>query len=223
MLPFLLPPPRTSEFWYEDEDEFDAIAGSLRRKQVFVFGCDEGDEASSSLLLQTTAARLSAVAFDACFYGCAAGENEELAIAAPLAALWPAERSGPPYFLKPRRRPALDELAAVSSSSSTSSENAADSAWKELASQNWRVELGYGLGGGVGGEIPDPERPETLLVVVASRAAAAALLSAAASSESKFNGSSALSNEEPYAVVTFRAWEGGREDEVAPSWRDLVE
>lgn len=29
-------------FWYEDEEEFDAIAGSLRRKTVYIFGGGEG-------------------------------------------------------------------------------------------------------------------------------------------------------------------------------------
>ena len=265
-------PPRTSEFWYEDEEEFDAIAGSLRRKTVHVVGggggggggdgngnrSEEEEAKTTTATAKAAAEQLAGVPFDACFYGQPGDEEAGLKSCCPaLSVLWPASRSGPPYFLRPRRRPALDELSRrVSSSSSSSSSSpaegasssaadaaaaaaaAADAAWADISSQNWRVELAYGLGGtkaavggssgggGGGGEekLLDPERPEAVLVVVAPAAAARALAGAAAAAFAAASASS-TTNQQLYSVITLREWEGGIDsvDATAPGWRELLE
>lgn len=234
-------PPRTSEFWYEDEEEFDAIAGSLRRKTVYIVAAGGGGEAGEEAAATAAARELAGVSFDACFYGQAGDDDDDAATTSScgpaLSALWPASRSGPPYFLRPRRRPALDALsrvAAAGGSKATTSEaeaeaNAADSAWAEIASQNWRVELAYGLGAaggskssGSGTPLLDPERPESVLVVVAPPEAARALARAAALGGGATTPPAA---DQPYAVVTLREWEGGGDsaDAAAPGWRYLLE
>ena len=258
-------PPRTSEFWYEDEEEFDAIAGSLRRKTVYVFGGGNGnggeEEEEATTTARAAAEQLAGVPFDACFYGQPGDEEAGPKSCGPaLSVLWPAGRSGPPYFLRPRRRPALDELTRrVSSPSSSAAAEvtaaaaaaAADAAWAEISSQNWRVELAYGLGGtkataaaaaaaeaaaagggssGGGAEEPllDPERPEAVLVVVAPASAARALAAAAAAaaaSAAAASASSTTDQQQLYSVVTLREWEGGIDsvDATAPGWRELLE
>ena len=229
-------PPRTSEFWYEDEEEFDAISGSLRRKTVYIFG--GGGEATTTMT-EAAAAQLAGVSFDACFYGQAGDDDDDdsknSSCGPALSTLWPPSRSGPPYFLRPRRRPALDELsrAAASAGAGAEAEVAAaiDAAWAEISSQNWRVELAYGLGGAGGAgrsdgsEAPllDPERPESVLVVVAPAEAARALAGAAL-----LGGGvpppAAADQQQLYPIVTLREWEGGDgADAAAPGWRDLLE
>lgn len=227
-------PPRTSEFWYEDEEEFDAIAGSLRRKTVYIVeGGGEAATTTATSTIEAAAAQLSSVSFDACFYGQGGDEDKGASSCAPaLAALWPPSRSGPPYFLKPRRRPALDALSRLieagseeTAETSAAAAAAADSAWSEIASQNWRVELAYGLGGGAGGGrdgseglLADPERPESILVVVSPPGAADALTGAA------IGRASPPDPRRPYSVITLREWEGGESaDAAAPGWRDLLE
>ena len=129
-------PPRTSEFWYDDEEEFDAIAGdSLRAKAVtVVVGGGEGAAAAVS----------SSTRFDACFHAPGA--------AAAASALWAGRpEAGPPFFIKARARPAL--------------ETDPEAAWTELASQNWRASaLQTGLDAATTAAAEGA--PENLLVVL---------------------------------------------------------
>ena len=241
-------------FWYEDEEEFDAIAGSLRQKTVYIFGGGEGGggggggeapapapaaTAAAAAKAEAAAAELAGVPFDACFYGHAGDDGSDGGTSGcgpALAALWHPGRSGPPFFLRPRRRPALDALGRAEGAeragagAAAGAAAAADSAWAEIASQNWRLELAYGLGAGGGGSaagssrggagaLLDPERPETVLVVVAPPSAARALAGAAL-------GGGVPPADRLYSVVTLREWEGGgdgAEDAAAPGWRDLLE
>jgi hypothetical protein len=115
----LPPPPRTSEFWYDgEEEEFDGVAADRRAKQVTLLAAPADDDGGDDDAGWTEAARgrLAGRQFDACFHGAR--------VAAAAARVWEG-RGGPPFFLKPRRRDALD--------------GDGEGAWAEVAGQNWRV------------------------------------------------------------------------------------
>lgn len=76
-------------------------------------------------------------------------------------------RGGAPYFLKVRRRAALDAAAGAGDAGTA----AAAEVWAELLQQNWRSELDAGLGSGA----PTSEA----LLLVCAPAAATQLLAAA--------------------------------------------
>jgi len=136
---------RTSEFWYDDEEEFDAVAGdSLRPKRVTIVGEGGADPG------------LAAALYDACFHSPGPGP------AAAAATLW-AGRSGPPFFIRPRPRAALDTDPAA--------------AWAELAGRNWRA--GALLAGLDAETTASAEAPEALLVVVEGGGGVKRLLGAA--------------------------------------------
>ena len=183
------PPPttvaRTSEFWYDDEEEFDAIAGdSLRPKRVTIVGGETGGAGAGDA---------TGPAFDACFH--APGP----APAAAAAALW-AGRSGPPFFIKPRARPALATDPAA--------------AWAELAGQNWRAAaLLVGLDAAT---TASAEAPEELLVVVEGAGGVDRLLGAAGLAAPP----PPAAGDAPTVVVALDGWTG---DGVAPipPWTSL--
>jgi hypothetical protein len=90
-------------------------------------------------------------------------------------------RAGPPLFLKVRVRAALTELDAGGGGGAAAAAAAAEAFWAEIAAQNWRTELDYGLGleaGGGGGVGVPPSsseqrsREEPVLVVLGSAEAA---------------------------------------------------
>jgi hypothetical protein len=131
------PRPRTSEFWYEDEEEFDSIAGdSLRPKTLTVV------DMSSATDLPALAAALAPTAFDACFHSPGAADAAKV--------LWGPDRGGPPFFIRPRPRSTLDSDPSA--------------AWSELAGQNWRA--GGLLAGLDAGTSAAADAGEALLVVV---------------------------------------------------------
>lgn len=109
------PRPRTSEFWYDgEEEEFDGVAADVRAKTVVLLPVNDGDDSS---WIDQARSKLADRAFDACFCSSAA---------LPAATRVWAGRDGPPFFLKPRVRPALDG-------------DDVDAWWSEVAGQNWRV------------------------------------------------------------------------------------
>ncbi len=147
------PPVRTSEFWYDEEEEFDAIAGdSLRPKHLTVVVAGGGGGGGGASIASTTR-------FDACFH------SPGPAATSAAADLWAGRpEAGPPFFIKPRARPDLDADPAA--------------AWAELAGQNWRAAaLLSGLDAAT--TAASEGSPEGLLVVVEGAAGAAGFLSAA--------------------------------------------
>jgi hypothetical protein len=147
------PPPRdtgrrTSEFWYEEDSEYDAVTDAMLPKMVAVVAAPAagagGDGAEALAALR---ACLAPAPLAAAFAG--AGE------AAFARALW-AGRGGPPYFLKVKAREALGAAGG------------ADAFFAEVLQQNWAVLLDAGLG-------QETRACEWLLVVCAPAAAAALL------------------------------------------------
>ncbi|KAI8466647.1 MAG: hypothetical protein J3K34DRAFT_55283 [Monoraphidium minutum] len=127
---------RTSEFWYEEEDEFDAVTEILEPKRVCLLPLQRCGGAAGG---------------GAAALGAAAGAPFLTAFASPasLAAaerLWEElGRAGPPLFLKVRPRPALGALEAAGLDAAAAAAQA-DALWAELLSQSWRTELDHGLG-----------------------------------------------------------------------------
>jgi hypothetical protein len=107
----------TSEFWYEEEDEFDSIKDELTPKHLILVTAPLDDVPALRTALQP-------VPLTACF----SGEHHKQT----ATELW-AGRDGAPYFLKVKRRRSLDDGAAAE-------------LLTELLEQNWRVALDYGLG-----------------------------------------------------------------------------
>lgn len=125
-----LPPARTSEFWYDDEDEFDGVAADVRAKTVVLVPVPASADTKNSPVddawVAHTRSRLQDVRFDACF--CSA--HAETA----AAHVWEGRsEAGPPLFLKPRVRSGLDSASTM------------DAWWGEVAGQNWRVSVGGGV------------------------------------------------------------------------------
>lgn len=171
-------PRRTSEHWYDDELEYDAVREILDRKRVVI-----AELAPSGGGAATSAAALPKHRYAVAFCSDQASEA--------AAEVWDAlGRAGPPLFLKVRKRAALTELdeeegAASAAGSASAASAAAEAFWSELAAQNWRTELDYGLGSG--GEDEEaasspsaPAREEPVLVLVRTAAAARALAAHAA-------------------------------------------
>jgi hypothetical protein len=148
-------PPRdtrrgTSEFWYEEEPEYDAVTDALLPKLVAVVAAPAADAGGGGAeALAALRACLAPAPLAAAFAG--AGEAEF------ARALW-AGRDGPPYFLKVKAREALGAGAA----------GGADAFFAEALEQNWAVLLDAGLG-------QETRACEWLLVVCAPAAAEALL------------------------------------------------
>jgi hypothetical protein len=148
------PPARTSEFWYEEEDEFDAVADALRAKTVWLATVEDGDDGGDGDGgVAAAATSLASVDFDAAFRAPAVAD-------AAVARLW-AGRGGAPLFIKPRarwlggerrrererrrrqqRRPTPPPPRRAALDAAAASPAAADAVWAELAGQNWRVRGG---------------------------------------------------------------------------------
>ncbi|GBF91916.1 hypothetical protein Rsub_04640 [Raphidocelis subcapitata] len=143
----------TSEFWYEEEDEFDGLRELLDPKRV---------------VLATPAARADALRGRPFVTAFASG-----GAAAAAEALWrDLGLAGPPLFLKIRTREVLTRLeGGGGGGAAAAAAAAADEFWGELLTQNWRTELVYGLGRR---EAAEPEE----VLVVAPPDCLAALLAA---------------------------------------------
>lgn len=106
---------RTSEYWYEEEEEFDAAKDILVPKLIIVVAMSD-TSMDSGIILNF----LSSITTIASLF------STEL-VAKTAEDVWKGRReSKAPYFKKVRVR---DQVT-----------------WEELISQNWRVELDYGLG-----------------------------------------------------------------------------
>jgi hypothetical protein len=150
----------TSEHWYEEEDEFDAVREGLRPKLLFIVSAPASSSPSASVeedesLQPVLRSYLEPQKFTSAF--------SSEAQAGFASAIWRG-RDGPPFFLKVRTRRSLDAAAE-------GAQSAADEFLGEVLQQTWRKELDYGLGS------EGPEAAEALLVVC-SPAAADELLSA---------------------------------------------
>ncbi len=111
----------TSEHWWEDEEEFDAVTDALRSKTLVVVAAHPAVQAGVPGLREY----LEDYAFTCGF--CGSGEVDF------AGAVW-AGRDAPPLFRRMRRRPTLDDGAC------------AGKFLAEILQQNWRLELDAGLG-----------------------------------------------------------------------------
>lgn len=182
----------TSEYWWEDEQEFDALTEVLAPKLVYI-----ATPAACQQQLQQLKASTSCVA----------------AFTAPdlqqqVQELWQQlGRAGPPLFLKVRSRSSLQDCeqqgpAAVS---------AAEQFWGELAGQTWRTELDHGLAK----ESTEAAVAEQLLVVTASQTGVDCLLKAALPE-------GAGSGEVPgVVVVELQGWNQGATQQQLQSYQQL--
>jgi len=147
---------RTSADWWEDEEEFDAVAGEvLLPKTLYVLSVPSPSEAARSTptleqdpqkqqgeaeewLVEYSAELLKGHLENGKCATVGFSGNETFGIASGVWSAWGA--SGPPYFKKVKKREALDRMAQGSNPGD------AESLLKEIFSQNWRVELDAGLG-----------------------------------------------------------------------------
>lgn len=209
-------PRRTSEHWYEDELEYDAVREILDPKRVVITAAAAP---SSAAALAAALPRLRyAVAF------CSSEASEA------AAEVWDAlGRAGPPLFLKTRKRAALTELDAAAAAGaagegappSAAAAAAAEAFWSELAGQNWRTELDYGLGMGdeaAAASTAGAVREEPVLVLVATPRAARALAAHAAGD----GAAAATAAPAPFVEVALQGWNQGpdpSEHEPLGEWR----
>jgi hypothetical protein len=144
----------TSEHWWEDEEEFDALTDALRKKVLVIItpsdGCNSTDTAQHATQeIDNLRNSLASLEFNAGFCS-----SEQIEYATKI---W-AGRDKPPLFLKMRRRVTLDAIDRVSQF------------LEEALQQNWRLDLDAGLG------LQEP--PAENLLVVCSGQLADSLLQA---------------------------------------------
>lgn len=157
----------TSEHWWEDEEEFDALTDAMHPKRVVLVAASASVDDGA---VQQLRAALQPLEFAQGFSG-----EETMEFARQL---W-AGRDEAPYFLKVRSRPALDACASGGGDAAA----AAASVWAELLQQNWRVQLDAGLGSAA----PESEA----LLLVCTPQAVLQLLAAAGAAPSSDSSSSA--------------------------------
>jgi hypothetical protein len=142
----------TSEHWWEDEEEFDALTDALRKKVIVLITPGTGGNASTTQKtteIDSLRSSLASLDFNAGFCS-----SEEIDYATKI---W-AGRDKPPLFLKMRRRATLDITERVSQF------------LEEALQQNWRLDLDAGLG------LEEP--PAEKVMVVCSQKVADSLLEA---------------------------------------------
>jgi len=122
---------RTSEHWYEEEAEFDGVAGELLLpKRLLLVAWDPNDSSISTAAQNTAQCIAQHLAGATLSAGFASPESTE-----GTAAVWQAVgANGPPFFRKIRTRQ-MDSSKKL------------EEFVTELLTQNWRTELDYGLGG----------------------------------------------------------------------------
>eukprot|EP00878_Enallax_costatus_P009775 GHUV01010208.1.p1 GENE.GHUV01010208.1~~GHUV01010208.1.p1 ORF type:complete len:237 (+),score=85.24 GHUV01010208.1:146-856(+) len=187
----------TSEFWWEDEQEFDALTEVLQPKQVYV----TTPAAAAKHLQQLKSSTKFVAAFAAPDLKAAAEE------------LWQQlGRAGPPLFLKVRTRDTLQQLEQGPSSSST----AAEQFWQELTSQTWRTELDHGLAGQGADSATAAAAAEQILVIVGDHSSLRRLVTAAVGLDGEAIGADLV------AVVEFDNWNQGATQQQLTSWREQL-
>ncbi|MEW5301237.1 MAG: hypothetical protein WDW36_004108 [Sanguina aurantia] len=177
---------RTSEYWYEEEPDYDAITELLPPKRVYLCspqphalptqGAAQSAEArrahaatdgsttsdpGSGPSLQAVTAALQGLAMTCGFTSSSHAVDADV--------LWRLLGQGrAPYFRKLRTRATLSQLEDPDLNPAQVTE-ACDGLWQELCGQSWKVELDYGLA-----TASSPLTPVTehLLIVASSTACA---------------------------------------------------
>ncbi|KAG2439710.1 hypothetical protein HYH02_010589 [Chlamydomonas schloesseri] len=155
---------RTSEHWWEDEEEFDAITEIVIPKKLHlaVVSADTGaaSQADWAVLATAKEAVVKANAGGKFASGFTGQPSKALADA-----LWSRlGQDGAPFFKKCRVRDSLSTLEAPGASADEVLA-AAEALWTELCGQTWRPELDYGVAGG------DTNPTDQLLLACSSLAA----------------------------------------------------
>eukprot|EP00879_Flechtneria_rotunda_P005184 GHRR01005466.1.p1 GENE.GHRR01005466.1~~GHRR01005466.1.p1 ORF type:complete len:268 (+),score=79.40 GHRR01005466.1:76-879(+) len=204
----------TSEFWWEDELEYDALTEVLLPKRVYL--------ATPSSCEQHLQQLKDSTEFAAAFTAPDLQESVEQ--------LWQQlGRAGPPLFLKVRTRRSLQPDAQGSIR-----QTAASDFWQELTSQTWRTELDYGLVSGK--EATAESTAEQILVIADSQECVDSLVAAAIDSDSPGSsdssggcdyGSSSSSpstnmQDADVVVVQFQGWNEGQTQKKLSSWQQLA-
>eukprot|EP01024_Parvocaulis_polyphysoides_P014711 TRINITY_DN16154_c0_g1_i2.p2 TRINITY_DN16154_c0_g1~~TRINITY_DN16154_c0_g1_i2.p2 ORF type:complete len:212 (-),score=28.49 TRINITY_DN16154_c0_g1_i2:265-858(-) len=133
----------TSEYWWEDEEEFDAVKDILLPKNIILVS---QQKISKPQKLKTNLKNFS---FDVGFCSKQARQLADI--------IW-EDRGGPPYFLKMRQKESLNILEE----GVEQSQSAAKKFWEEILSQNWQVKMDYGL------KDQNSEDQESIIAVVSS-------------------------------------------------------
>jgi len=129
--PRRLPPSRSSEFWYEDEEEFDAISDDgIQAKVTFLLASSSSSDDGCSRAAEAVRVSLANIELHGAF---APADDPDVFAEAEMA--WEG-RGGPPYFLRVRDRLGL---AAAAGTDDAAAEAAAREVWSELLSINWRT------------------------------------------------------------------------------------
>ncbi|GIL63537.1 hypothetical protein Vafri_17583 [Volvox africanus] len=136
---------KTSEHWWEDEEEFDAITEVVVPKRLHLAApvAPAGDEGTVwGPLSDETLRKMLAASGGRYSSGFSSTKHK-----AEAEALWrKLQQDGPPFFKKVRARKTLDVLEDARAGPDVVSK-AAEELWGELCGQSWRVELDYGLEG----------------------------------------------------------------------------
>ncbi|GIL95071.1 hypothetical protein Vretimale_1096 [Volvox reticuliferus] len=148
---------RTSEHWWEDEEEFDAITEVVTPKRLHLAAAAASAADESTVwgpLSEATLRKMFASSRGRYSSGFSSTKHK-----AEAEVLWrQLQQDGPPFFKKVRTRATLDVLEDDAAGPDAVSK-AAEELWGELCGQTWRVELDYGLEGSEN----DP-RDELLLI-----------------------------------------------------------
>lgn len=184
----------TSQFWWEEEQEYDGITEVLHPKNAYLVAADV--ENTGDLRR-----RLAPTKFSAAF-----GSKKRIDTATRL---WEElGQAGPPLFLKVRSREALNILEDGKSSSEDTAKAAAV-LLDELCKQNWRLELDYGLDSAAAA-------PVEYLLVITNRLACQRLLAAAVpSTVVQMEGGR-------IASLNFKGWTTAASSDRFESWRQLT-
>eukprot|EP00198_Chlamydomonas_reinhardtii_P005562 XP_001694898.1 predicted protein [Chlamydomonas reinhardtii] len=143
---------RTSEHWWEDEEEFDAITEIVIPKQLHLAVVATGagtSQARAGIMVDWVVVSEAA---EAAVKSNAGGKFASGFTGQPSKAhadaLWSRlGQDGAPFFKKCRVRDSLSTLEAADASAEQVS-SAAEALWTELCGQTWRPELDYGVAGG---------------------------------------------------------------------------
>jgi len=126
---------RTSEFWYEEEEEFDSLTDILTSKKIFILPLSNESDLETAHQILESIGNITAAWFYAHNHSTTQQQQQQQdSQLLPQQQLWAGRKeSGPPYFkkLKYRTYNSINEMEVL---------------WEEMLSQNWKVELDAGLG-----------------------------------------------------------------------------
>lgn len=139
----------TSEFWYEEEEEFDSLTDILTSKDIVILPLSNDTDLETAHQILGSIDNITAAWFYTHNHSAATQQQQQDSQLLPQQ-LWTGRKeSGPPYFKKLKYR-------------TYNNNNEMEALWEELLSQNWKVELDAGLG-------VENHRPvEVLLLLVGS-------------------------------------------------------